>query len=190
MKHSSDTTLIALLERVAQREEQAFRELYEVCAPKLYGLALRIMGQRERAEDALQDAFLQIWRQAAEYQNSLSPPMAWMGIIVRSRCLDQLRRLKADRECALDHTDVDFCDDVFSDEQCPLDATFASQMAWALHQCLNKLERKQREAISLAYLRDLSHSDLARQLNQPLGTIKSWIRRGLEQLRKCMAQYA
>ena len=72
----------------------------------------------------------------------------------------------------------------------PMDTTQASQQAWALHQCLSRLENRQREVVSLAYLRDLSHSELADQLRLPLGTIKSWIRRGLEQLRTCMARFA
>ncbi|MFP5325219.1 MAG: sigma-70 family RNA polymerase sigma factor, partial [Gammaproteobacteria bacterium] len=66
----------------------------------------------------------------------------------------------------------------------------ASQQAWALHQCLDRLEHKQRQAVSLAYLRDLSHSELAEQLRLPLGTVKTWIRRGLDHLRQCMARYA
>ena len=72
----------------------------------------------------------------------------------------------------------------------PMDVSLASQQAWALHQCLGKLESRQREVVSLAYLRDLSHSELAEQLKLPLGTVKTWIRRGLEQLRTCMARFA
>lgn len=190
MDLSPDATLIALLDRVAARDEQAFRRLYELCAPKLHGLALRVVGQREWAEDALQEAFLQIWRQAGDYRDSLSPPMAWMGMIVRSRCLDQLRRRKTGREVLHDDTDGDPAEEVPSEAPGPLDVSLASQQAWALHQCLGKLERRQREVVSLAYLRDLSHGDLARQLGLPLGTVKSWIRRGLEQLRTCMARFA
>ena len=72
----------------------------------------------------------------------------------------------------------------------PMDTTQASEQAWALHECLRKLEAKQREVVSLAYLRDLSHGELSEQLKLPLGTVKTWIRRGLEQLRGCMARFA
>jgi RNA polymerase sigma-70 factor (ECF subfamily) len=71
-----------------------------------------------------------------------------------------------------------------------MDVNDASQQAFALHQCLTRLEAKQREVVSLAYLRDQSHGELAEQLQLPLGTVKTWIRRGLEQLRQCMARYA
>jgi RNA polymerase sigma factor (sigma-70 family) len=190
MNLAPDATLIALIDRIAARDEQALKQLYDLCSAKLYGLALRVVGNREWAEDALQDAFLQIWRQAGDYRASLSPPMAWLGLIVRSRSLDQLRRRKAEREHLSDDIDDGPADGLASDEPGPLDANLASQQAWALHQCLGKLENKQREVVSLAYLRDLSHGDLARQLQLPLGTVKSWIRRGLEQLRSCMAHFA
>lgn len=71
-----------------------------------------------------------------------------------------------------------------------MDTAQASEQAWALHQCLGRLESKQREVVSLAYVRDLSHSELAEQLRLPLGTVKTWIRRGLDQLRLCMARFA
>ena len=85
----------------------------------------------------------------------------------------------------------DFVNDtVAGDSPDPMDTTQASEQAWALHECLRKLEAKQREVVSLAYMRDLSHGELAEQLKLPLGTVKTWIRRGLEQLRGCMARYA
>ena len=81
-------------------------------------------------------------------------------------------------------------DTVAGDSPNPMDTTLASEQAWALHQCLGQLGHKQREVVSLAYLRDLSHGELAEQLKLPLGTVKTWIRRGLEQLRGCMAKFA
>jgi RNA polymerase sigma factor (sigma-70 family) len=79
---------------------------------------------------------------------------------------------------------------VAGDSPNPMDTTQASEQAWALHECLRKLEARQREVVSLAYLRDLSHGELSEQLKLPLGTVKTWIRRGLEQLRGCMARFA
>lgn len=185
-----DADLMALIDRIATRDEAAFKALYERCASKLYGLAMRVVGKREWAEDVLQEAFLSIWRSASDYRGHLSPPMAWMGLIVRSRALDFLRRRSAERASVTQELDEVLAATLEGDAANPMDTALASQQAWALHQCLTRLENQQREVVSLAYLRDLSHSELATQLRLPLGTVKTWIRRGLEQLRACMAKFA
>ena len=92
-----DASLIALLDRIALQDHAALKLLYDQCAPKLYGLAMRVVTHRDWAEDVLQEAFLTIWRSAASYRASLSPPMAWLGLVVRSRGLDMLRRRAAER---------------------------------------------------------------------------------------------
>jgi RNA polymerase sigma-70 factor (ECF subfamily) len=189
----TDLQMIALIERIALREsdaEQALRQLYDLTSSKLFGVALRVAGKRDWAEDALQEAYLNIWRIAGDYRATLSPPMAWMGVIVRSRTLDFMRRRASDRADAAMELDDYVNDTVAGDTPDPMDTTLASQQAWALHECLRKLEAKQREVVSLAYMRDLSHGELAEQLKLPLGTVKTWIRRGLEQLRGCMARFA
>jgi RNA polymerase sigma factor (sigma-70 family) len=185
-----DAQLMSLIDRVAARDEAALKALYELTSSKLYGLSLRVVRNSEWAEDALQDTFLQIWRTAPDYRASLSPPMAWLGLIVRSRSLDLLRRRKAERDHLTDSMDDAMAESLEGDSPNPMDTSLASQQAWALHQCLGKLENKQREVVSLAYLRDLSHGELAQQLQLPLGTVKTWIRRGLDQLRQCMARFA
>jgi RNA polymerase sigma-70 factor (ECF subfamily) len=192
----SDAQLVRLIARIADRQragdaEAALRQLYDLTSAKLYGVALRVVGNREWAEDVLQDAFLNVWRIAGDYRMPLSPPMAWMGVIVRSRALDFLRRRASERVDAV--VDIDgsgLAETLAGDAADPMDTTQASEQAWALHECLRKLEARQREVVSLAYLRDLSHSELAEQLKLPLGTVKTWIRRGLEQLRGCMARFA
>jgi RNA polymerase sigma factor (sigma-70 family) len=185
-----DAYLMDLLDRIAVRDEAALKALYEHASSKLYGLAVRVVGNREWAEDVLQEAFMTIWRAAADYRASLSPPMAWLGLIVRSRGLDFLRRRTADRSGVTQELDEVLADTLEGDAPNPMDTTHASQQAWALHQCMARLDQRQREVVSLAYLRDLSHSELAEQLKLPLGTVKTWIRRGLEQLRVCMARFA
>ncbi|TFZ01309.1 sigma-70 family RNA polymerase sigma factor [Ramlibacter rhizophilus] len=191
--------LIELIECVARQAdtpqarragEAAFRTLYELTAPRLHGLALRVVGNREWAEDVLQDAFLYVWRTARDYSASLSPPMAWLGLVVRSRALDFLRRRGSQRVDASVPLDEALEGTLPMEQPSPLDASQASESAWALHECLRKLEARQREVLSLAYLRDLSQSELATQLRLPLGTVKSWIRRGIDQLRQCMAHFA
>ena len=108
----------------------------------------------------------------------------------RLRSLDLLRRRSADRAHLTQPFDDIMAETMGSDDANPMDAADASEQAWALHQCLSQLEARQREVVSLAYLRDLSHSELSDQLRVPLGTIKTWIRRGLEKIRLCMAQVA
>jgi RNA polymerase sigma factor (sigma-70 family) len=185
---SPDAHLTALLDRVAVADEAALRQLYDLTSPKLYGVAVRVVTNREWAEDVLQEAYLNIWRIAADYKASLSPPMAWMALVVRSRGLDFLRRRTADRADHVQELDEVISETVAGDSPNPMDVAAASQQARALHDCLQQLENKQREVVSLAYMRDLSHGELAEQLKLPLGTVKTWIRRGLEQLRGCMGR--
>ncbi len=187
---SPDAELMALIDRIGHRDEAALRQLYDRTAPKLMGLAMRVVRQREWAEDVLQEAFLTVWRVAGDYRASLSPPLAWLGLIVRSRALDLLRRRTADRAQLTQEFDELMADQMESDAPNPIDTADASEQAWALHQCLAQLEGKQREVVSLAYLREMSHGELAEQLKLPLGTVKTWIRRGLEKLRVCMGRFA
>ncbi len=185
-----DSELMDLLDRIAAQDHSALKRLYERTSSQLFGLALRVVRNRDVAEDVLQEAFLNIWRGAGSYRASLSPPMAWMGLIVRSRGLDALRRRGSERTQVTQALDDVLADTLAGDSPNPMDTTDASEQAWALHQCLGQLENKQRQVVSLSYLRDLSHSELAQQLQLPLGTVKTWIRRGLDQLRTCMARYA
>jgi RNA polymerase sigma-70 factor (ECF subfamily) len=185
-----DTTLIALIDRIALADEKALRELYELASPKLYGVAVRVVTNREWAEDVLQEAFINIWRIAGDYRATLSPPMAWMALVVRSRGLDFLRRRASERADRMQELDDVISDTVAGDSPNPMDTAQASEQARALHNCLSLLDNKQREVVSLAYMRDMSHGELAEQLKLPLGTVKTWIRRGLEQLRGCMAKLA
>jgi len=191
-----DKRLIELMDRVAADDRRradaqaALRELYELTSPRLYGLALRVVRNREWAEDVLQETYLNIWRIAGDYRASLSPPLAWMGVVVRSRALDFLRRRATERADSALELDNAMSDALPGDSADPMDVSEASEQAWALHECLRKLEARQREVVSLAYLRDLSHGELAAQLKLPLGTVKTWIRRGIDQLRACMARFA
>ncbi|MBV7455492.1 sigma-70 family RNA polymerase sigma factor [Acidovorax sp. sif1233] len=186
----TDRELMDLLDRIAAQDDTALKSLYESTSSRLFGLALRVVRNRDAAEDVLQESFLTIWRSAASYRASLSPPMAWLGLIVRSRALDALRKRTSDRADLMNELDDALAETLPGEGANPMDATEASEQAFALHQCLGRLETRQREVVSLAYLRDLSHGELAEQLKLPLGTVKTWIRRGLEQLRACMARYA
>lgn len=194
----ADTHLILLLQRIAEQDTEAMHALYQATSAKLYAVALRVVSSKEHAEDVLQDAYLTIWRIAGDFQASLSPPLAWMGLVVRSRALDYLRRRGTERHLSANTLSVEGATPQDHDEPglsidsgavSPLDASMASEQAWALHQCLARIEGRQREVVTMAYFKDLSHSELAEQLALPLGTIKTWIRRSLEQLRVCMSRF-
>jgi RNA polymerase sigma factor (sigma-70 family) len=187
---STDSQLIALIDRVALADESALKELYDLTSSKLYGVAVRVVSNRSWAEDVVQEAFINVWRIAPDYKATLSPPMAWLCLIVRSRGLDFLRRRTSDRADQVRELDDVMAETLEGNSPNPMDTALAGEQALALHDCLSQLENKQREVVSLAYLRDLSHGELAQQLKLPLGTVKTWIRRGLEQLRGCMSRYA
>jgi RNA polymerase sigma-70 factor (ECF subfamily) len=186
---ATDAHLIALLDRIATRDETALRELYDITSRKLYGLALRMVGRVDLAEDVLQECYLNVWRIASDYRSSLSPPLGWMSVIVRSRALDMLRRLASQMDGKTQSLDDEESEQIASSEVGLLDAAMAGEQAGALNNCLSKIEAKQRDVIVWAYFRDMSHSELASQFDLPIGTIKTWIRRGLAQLKSCMASF-
>jgi RNA polymerase sigma-70 factor, ECF subfamily len=175
-------TLTALLERVAKEDAAALRELYDTAGPKLFGLALRILSKHEWAEEVLQDSFVNIWRHAGDYRRGLSAPMTWMSAIVRNRALDHLRRLDTQETEWSDALD----DLVATGDPDPEALSAVSTQARLLERCMQQLEPAQRQAVALAYLRDQSHSEIAETLTVPLGTVKSWIRRGLSKLKTCL----
>ena len=182
-------TLAALLARVAREDSAALRSLYDLTASKLFGVALRIVVKREWAEEALQDAFINIWRYAGDYREGLSAPMTWMAAIVRNRALDCLRRQKANGAAVETEWSATLDDVLAGNDRDPADATLLSEEARQLAICMRRLDANQRQAVALAYLRDQSHSEIADALGVPLGTVKSWVRRGLEKLRTCMGGF-
>ncbi|SOY48912.1 RNA polymerase sigma factor, sigma-24 [Cupriavidus taiwanensis] len=183
---ASPDRLEGLLQAVAVGERQALRALYDLTATKLFGLALRITGRRDWAEDVVQESFVSIWHHAGDYRPQVAAPMTWMTAIVRNRALDCLRRAAAARVPQTAEPEQDLAEWLADEAAGPAELAEASQQARALNRCLQRLEQPQRQAIMLAYLQDLSHAELAERLRAPLGTVKSWIRRGLERLRSCM----
>ncbi|MFO1462512.1 MAG: sigma-70 family RNA polymerase sigma factor [bacterium] len=170
------------LARCVQGDPGAFAELYRSASPHLFTLALRILHRREWAEEALQEGFAKIWRHASDYQAGKGAPLTWMGSIVRNAAIDRLRRAK--RESLFDPEDPIRA---LPDEgPGPQERVAQSLEAAALQRCLGELSAEQRESLSLAYWKGLSHQELAKALVKPLGTVKTWVRRGLDQLRKCL----
>jgi RNA polymerase sigma-70 factor (ECF subfamily) len=174
--------LAALLAATARRDRAAFERLYELTAAKLFGVALRIVRREDWAEDVLQECYVRIWSHAQDYREGLAAPMTWMTSIVRNRCLDWLRRPSVE----VPDEDGVLAEAAASDNPGPLDALERSGDAEAIARCLKGLEPKQRQAIALAFHEGLTHSELARHLRQPLGTVKTWVRRGLMRLKDCL----
>jgi RNA polymerase sigma factor (sigma-70 family) len=174
--------LRAWLHGAAHRDRMAFRSLYDASSPRLYGLALRILGRRELAEEVVQESFVAIWHHASEYESALSAPMTWMTTIVRNRAFDLLRRADAG---AIDHAALESLADL---SLSPADKLQMSSEAQALADCMSALEEKHREVVGMAFFHDLSHSDVARKLALPLGTVKTWIRRSLVRLHTCLSE--
>ena len=175
--------LAELLARVALSDQQAFAELYRPTSSHLYAVALRILRESGAAEEVLQESYVNIWHHAGSYVAAKSQPLTWLTSIVRNRCLDQMRRREVDTVTIDDEEQGMMLAD---DRPSPMDLLLSSADALAVKGCVELLEAGQKQAIALAFYQGLSHSELARHLRQPLGTVKSWVRRGLERLKACL----
>ena len=190
MAESQEEIDKAMLARAASGDQAAFAQLYDRLSGPLYSLALRMLGDPAEAQDALQDAFLQIWRRAAKYDSEQSSVFSWAMLMTRSRVIDRLRARGRRSRVVVSSTD-----DV-NDTHAAADASVAESVtdtvdrndeAARVRSIVNKLPPEQRQAIELAFFSDLTHHEIAEQLNQPLGTIKARIRRGLLKLRERIA---
>lgn len=177
--------LAKLLARAGRGDETAFADLYKATAPKLYGVAVRTLGRRDWAEEVLQDCFVKIWQHAAEYGAEFSQPMTWLTSIVRNRCIDWLRRPR--EEALPEDEDGEPVIDLADERPGPLMRLLDTEDCAWLARCMEKLVPRERQSIALAFFHGLSHSELAAHLALPIGTVKTWIRRGLEQLKECLA---
>jgi RNA polymerase sigma factor (sigma-70 family) len=175
--------LADLLARVTLFDQQAFAELYRLTSSHLYAVALRILRESGAAEEVLQESYVNIWHHAGSYVAAKSQPLTWLTSIVRNRCLDQMRRREVDTVTIDDEEQGMMLAD---DRPSPMDLLLSSADALAVKGCVELLEAGQKQAIALAFYQGLSHSELARHLRQPLGTVKSWVRRGLERLKACL----
>lgn len=178
---ANEDTLATLLSRCALGDQQAFERLYRATSSKLFAVALRILRRQDWAEEVLQEAFVNIWNHAPDYASEKAAPLTWMTHIVRNRALDWLRRPQ--REDAVGEE----VQSAWQDESASLFERLAlARDAVALNGCLERLEAKQRQMIALAFWHGLAHSELAQHMQQPIGTVKTWMRRGLAMIRKCL----
>jgi RNA polymerase sigma-70 factor (ECF subfamily) len=190
-----DQEIKRLLLRATARDEgsaDAFARLYEHCAPLLLGVALRVVHRRELAEEVLHDAFVKIWNAAHTFDPLATQPLAWMTTIARNRALDLVASADQTRVQTLTVDDDENPDDVLDrlyDWSSASDASETEDARRARHWlrgCLDELAAAERQALVLAYHHGMSHGELAAHLQKPLGTIKTWIRRGMQNLRECV----
>ena len=179
---ASPADLAEMLAKVSQGDRAAFEALYQATSAKLFGFALRVLANRDLAEEALQDAFVKVWHSADTYSQEKAAVMTWMTTIVRNRCIDLLRAKPQEQSLNEDES----FDDWASDDLGPMEQAASMSETKALMQCLKQLAPLQRQAFVLSYFKGLAHDELATRLVQPLGTVKTWLRRGLETLKNCM----
>jgi RNA polymerase sigma-70 factor (ECF subfamily) len=181
--------LAPLLARTALGDRAAFRALYDATAPSLLGVALRILRDRGRAEDALQDAFVSVWHRARSYRESASAPMTWLTTIVRNRALDVLRSEgRHGADSLID--DEDGMRDIECTDADPATLLERAGDALAIRACLDAIEGVQRQCLALAYYRGFTHAEVAAHLGSPIGSVKVWLRRGLDKLARCLERKA
>jgi len=171
----------ALLTACGQGDEAAFARLYRVTAPKLFGVLLRILRREDWAQEVLQEVYVTVWQHAGEYTASRGAAMAWLTRIARNRALDWWRRSRNE----IADPDADLAS--IPDDAPHVETTLAAdQDARRLQDCLARLGERQRRAVQMAYFEGLSHSELAARLEAPIGSVKTWIRRGLLALKECL----
>ncbi|ARP79745.1 RNA polymerase subunit sigma-70 [Bordetella genomosp. 8] len=180
---SDSRRLDDLLADCARGSETALAELYRLTSPHLFAFASRILRRKDWAEEVLQECYLAIWQNAARFSAEHSHAMTWMTRIVRNRCIDQLRRPGLERP----DPDGELVDAWADDAAGPLGRLQDAQDSRRLAECMKQLDAKQRMAIAMSFFDDLSHGEIAKRLESPLGTIKSWVRRGMERLKRCLS---
>lgn len=182
METGGAEVLASLLQRVSNGDASAFESLYRATSSKLFGVCLRVLPDRQEAEDVLQDVFVTIWRKASQFDASRASPITWLAMIARNRAIDRLRAAPASQR----HAPIEFADSVADQGPTPIQGAEAADDASRLGTCLDQLEPKRRTLIRTAFFEGATYEELAERIGSPIGSVKSWIRRGLLQLRACL----
>ena len=179
--------LTRLLHATAKGDQRAFAELYRATSSHLYGLLVRMLQRRDWAEEALQDCFIKIWQKAETYESEKGAPLTWLLSVARYRALDLLRMKRPEVEMPEPDDEHGLPPMTLHDEaEDPLARAVEGQGIARMRECLKDLPPEQREAVLLAYYEGYTHQELAARMNAPLGTVKSWVRRGLARLREAL----
>lgn len=173
-----------LLAAVGRGDERAFAELYQKSSAHLYALLLRILQRRDWAEEALQDCFLRVWQKSESYEPARGAPLTWLMTIARYRALDLLRARRP--EVGMPEEGEEPPLTLADPGEDPLQRASETEGVDRLGECLRGLQEEQRRSVVLAYYEGYTHQELARAMRAPLGTVKSWVRRGLTRLRDCL----
>jgi RNA polymerase sigma-70 factor (ECF subfamily) len=171
-----------LISSVALGDRKAFNALYDATSAKLLGVCLRILHDRAAAEDAMQDTFIKVWKNADRFAVNGYSPMTWLITIARNTAIDRLRTAKPTADIA-DYTDI-----IAANGPTPETQVIATAEARRITKCFAELEPTRSAAIKSAYLDGLPYADLAKKFNVPLNTMRTWLRRGLIALRECLSQ--
>lgn len=172
----------AALIACANRDRQALRRLYDEEAGRLIAVAERIVRRRELAEDVVHDAFIQIWQKASSFDQQRGSARGWVYAVVRNRALNVIRDGRR-----IDLVDSEALDAMRDGGAVALDAFDQLDESSRLRRCLERMETERRQCLLLAYVAGYTHGEIAGVLRVPLGTAKSWVRRGLSALKECMA---
>ncbi|HEX5276951.1 MAG TPA: sigma-70 family RNA polymerase sigma factor [Fluviicoccus sp.] len=164
-----------LLSRISLGDRQAFRQLYEATSPRLHAIALGLLRRHDDAEEVLQDVYVGLWQNASHYSPDDGPVQVWLNTLVRKRCLDRLRQ--ADRQAGDGAR-------LTSEPPAPLHTRMTDRDSKTLTRCLEQLDAHDLESLSLAYFEGMTPAALAAQLDIPARTVRTRIRRGLQQLRR------
>jgi RNA polymerase sigma-70 factor, ECF subfamily len=195
MSQEASYQLQQLLLAAGRGDHASFAKVYQLTSAHLYGVAVRMLGHEHAADDALQEAYVSIWKNASQYRATVDgqalSPMTWLIAIVRNKALDALRkqtRLREDEFItegdALDRAPTPLADVAPS----ALDELGAALESSHIDACMSGLSAAQRQALALCYYQGLTHSEAAQQMGSPLGSVKAWVRRGLNQLKDCLAR--
>jgi RNA polymerase sigma-70 factor (ECF subfamily) len=185
--------LESLLSRVALGDRKAFAAIYDDTRAYLFGVILRITGDRGLAEDVLQEVYVNVWRAAQSFDGERSQPLTWLTSVARNRAIDSLRRRKAEPTTISMDLDGDEGGEsvvagIADPGAGPMQQLERAAEAQALTQCIQQLSREQQQCLALAYYRGLSHAETAEHLSLPLGTVKSWVRRALMAVKDCLTR--
>jgi RNA polymerase sigma factor (sigma-70 family) len=173
--------LTPIMHRIAAGEREALRQLYDATSAKLFGVCLRILSDREESEDVLQDVYVTIWRRADRFDGGRASVMTWVSTIARNRAIDRLRA-RGPMAYAEQVDDLEIADGAASAET----LLSAADDRHRLQGCLSQLDDRTEKVIRTAFFEGVTYEALAHRMDAPLGTVKSWIRRGLAKLKGCL----
>jgi RNA polymerase sigma-70 factor (ECF subfamily) len=174
-------TLAQLMSRIADGDRDALQQLYEKTSAKLFGVCLRILSNREESEDVLQEVYVTIWRRADRFDAARASVMTWVSTIARNRAIDRLRA-RGPLAYAEPVEDLEIADGAVGAEA----RLEAADDEKRLHGCLSELDERTEKVIRTAFFGGMTYEALARSMDTPLGTVKSWVRRGLAKLKGCL----